>query len=54
MEIELNLILNSTNFEFFVKMIGIESFKNPKNRSQDRAKIFQNNNININNKMNKK
>jgi hypothetical protein len=30
MEIELNLILNSTNFKFFVKMIRIESFKKSK------------------------
>jgi hypothetical protein len=49
MEIELNIILNLTNFKFFVKMIRIEKFKNPRNRTQDRAKIFQNNNNNNNN-----
>ncbi len=40
MEMELNLALNQSNYIFFVKMIGITKFQNPKNKFQDSTKDF--------------
>jgi hypothetical protein len=34
MELELNIVLNWTNFKFFMKMTRNRSFRNPKNQYQ--------------------
>jgi hypothetical protein len=40
MKMEPNLILNGIGCKFFAKMTRIESFRNPKNWSQDKTKSF--------------
>jgi len=40
MEMELNIVLNQSNYDVFVKMIEIKKIKNPKNRFQDSTKDF--------------
>jgi hypothetical protein len=34
---ERDLVLNKTNSKFVLKMIGVESFRNPKNQSQEQS-----------------
>lgn len=38
MEMEPNFVLNQIDLKFFVKMIEIKGFRNPKNWSQDQTK----------------
>lgn len=40
MKMEVDLMLNQIDSKFFVKMIGAQRFRNPKNGSQDWIKGF--------------